>query len=127
MREASAPPVYTRSVAFTKSSGRALGISTNFCGLRSVSGNQRALNLQHDAVSGAEGVRDIGQGEGDPVGPPGFEGHWLFEALAVLAAEGLAAHQLLIAAHRQRGGGPRRCAASGIDIDQLDHEIGIGG
>ena len=47
----------------------------------------------------AEGVGDIGQGEGDAVGFAGLEGHRLFEALAEFAAEWLAADQLLIAAH----------------------------
>src|SRR5215475_15140879 len=39
-RDPSAPPTYTRSVAFIKSVDSAFGISMNFCGLRSVSGNQ---------------------------------------------------------------------------------------
>ena len=70
----------------------------NFCGLRSVRGNQ-LLCICTITVAGAEGVRDIGQRERDAVGLAGLERNGLFEALAEFAAERFAAHQLLIAAH----------------------------
>ena len=82
----------------------------NFCGLRSVKRKPAALNLHHDAMAGAEGVRDVGHGEGDAVGLAGLERHGLLEALAELAAERLAADQLLVAAHEGHGGGGRRAA-----------------
>ena len=56
---------YTRCVAFRKSSGFAWWMFANVCGLRSTSGNQRALHLHHDAVAAPEGVEDVGQRELD--------------------------------------------------------------
>src|SRR5262245_39342258 len=61
-------------------------------------GEPRTLHLDHDAVTRAEGVGDVGHGEGDAIRFAGLEGDGLFEALAEFTAEGFAAYQLLIAA-----------------------------
>src|SRR5713101_1451197 len=58
-----------------------------------------ALNLNHDSMSRAESVSHIRKLELDVIRLTGIEGYGLFEALAILAAERLAANQLLIAAH----------------------------
>ena len=58
---------------------------------------------------------------------PGVNGSGFLEAVAEFAAERLAAHQLLIAAHVDSGWiGIGIGIIGGIHVDQLDDEIGIG-
>src|ERR1051325_9907968 len=66
------------------------------------------LNLHHDAMALPEGVRDVGEVERYALGLTWHEWHGLLEALAKLAAERLAADQLLVAADRNCDGSARR-------------------
>src|ERR1700733_8327447 len=80
------------------------------------------LDLHHDAMAGAESVRDVGHGKSDAVGFARFERDRLFETLAEFAAERLPSHELLIATHgrndlgrgRRRGGRRGRRGGGGI-------------
>ena len=72
-------------------------------------------------------MQDIRHGELDGLDLAGRERHTLIEALPVAAAEGLAAHELLVAAHLHASGIRIRIReVVRIDIDELDDEIGIG-
>ena len=93
--------MYTRSVAFTKSAASAFVDLHELLRIAIGQREPRALDLQHDAMSRAEGVRDIGHVEGDAVGLGPARTQRLLEALAVLAAERLSPYKLLIAAERR--------------------------
>ena len=58
----------------------------------------RALDLHHQPVTRPEDVADVVERKHDPRRLIGHERHGLLEAVAELAAEHVAAHQLLIAA-----------------------------
>src|ERR1700730_5681685 len=62
-------------------------------------GKPSALDLYHDAMAAAKRVIDVGQGKVQRSRLVGGERLGLFEAVAELSTEWLAADQLLIAAH----------------------------
>ena len=75
-------------------------MSTNVCGLRSNSGNQRALHLDHDPVAGAERVVAVPSVKLAPASPaPGTNGSGFRKAVAELAAHDVAGQEHLVAAH----------------------------
>src|SRR5882724_12037511 len=63
-----------------------------------------ALHMDHEAMTPAEGVKHIRHGEFNFRGLSGFEGRGLLEAVAEFAAENIAPHELLIAAHPNMSG-----------------------
>ena len=78
-------------------------------------------------MAATEGVVDIGHHPLHLFHLARSEGFGLGKAVAEPAAHGFAAHQLLIAAHVDPGGIRLGIGIIfGIDIDQLDHPVGIG-
>ena len=103
-------------------------MSTNVCGLRSTSGNQRALHLHHDPVPGAEGVVDVRQRE-----PHRASARPARTARASRSCCGTCR----ASRRRARAAGSRPCCTPGrvrvgvgvvvgIDVDQLDDPVGVG-
>src|SRR5438093_9748443 len=66
-------------------------------------GKPRTLHLHHDAMVAAEGVTDVGHGEFDLRYPARLERFRLFETVSEFAAEDVATHELLVAAHPDLG------------------------
>src|SRR5215204_1863191 len=90
-------------------------------------GKPAALNVDHDAMTAAKGVEDVWNVELDGGDFPRFERLGLLEAFSKFPAENIAAHQLLVAPHREISRiwfwvGKVAC----VNIDQFDHPIGIG-
>ena len=77
------------------------------------------MHLHHDAVAAAEGVVDVGHAKVHRRHHTGHKGLGFFKAVAELAAHGLTAKQLLVAAHLHAGrghviGAPAGTADAGV-------------
>ena len=120
-----------------------LGVGNVYEGLGIAVGQREpgTLDLHYDAVATAEGMVHVLERGVDLFHFAGSEGFGLFEAVAELAAEGLAAHELLISAHgewwrRHVVSGPVDVfwtgrvqlavgIVGGIDVDELHIEVRI--
>ena len=85
-----------------------------------------ALNLHHDPVAAAKGMIDVWQFKIERRWLVGSERLGFFEAVTEFSAEGLAAHELLVATHfNLRGIGVGIVEVRGVDIDEFYDEVGV--
>src|ERR1035437_6400431 len=90
-------------------------------------GEPGALHLNHDTVSTAESMQNVGHTELNLADLAWLEGFRLFEAVPELAAEDIATHKLLITSHVDMGRVWVRVGkVPGINIDEFDDPIGVG-
>src|SRR5208282_3731390 len=86
-----------------------------------------ALHLNHDTMAAAESVENVRHSELNLADPARLERFRFLEAVAELATENVAAHQLLIPSHANMGRVWVRVGkVPGVHIYEFDHPIGIG-
>ncbi len=89
-------------------------------------GEPGALHVDHHAMTAAKGVAEVGNLELDLRQFSGRERLGFLEAVAELAAKHIAAHELLIAAHRDVGWVRLWVGeVAGVNINELDDPIRV--